>query len=160
MPTCNVLCYLKQAQMRWADSLICTERMISVIFVFFFCCCWEAFLKSELGNPKNTVINFETEVKIFCNSLSRDNKNRQLPKQEITVVTWKPLTLSFLFAPFPRLQEQLTITGRKPLRTGSKGGYFEESVIGKKKIMAGWFRICSCKMHVCLPSTMHKGFQL
>lgn len=96
-------------------------------------------------------MNFETDVKVFCNSLSRENKNRQLPKQKITVVTWKPLTLSFLSAPLPGIQEQLTIMGRKPLRTGSKGGYFEESVIEKKSWLAGLeFAHVKC-MCVCLP---------
>lgn len=69
------------------------------------------------------------------------------------------LTLSFPFLFFPGLQEQLTIMERKPSRICSKGVYFGESVI-EKEIMAGWSRICSCKMHVCLPCTMHKGFLL
>ena len=69
------------------------------------------------------------------------------------MVTWKPLTFSFLFAPFPGLQEKLTIMGRKLLRTGSKGGYFEERVIEKKKKswLAGLeFAHVKC-MCVCLP---------
>lgn len=58
----------------------------------------------------------------------------------------------FLFAPFPGLQEQLTVTGRKPLRTGSKGGYSEESVIGKKKSWLARLEFAHVKcMCVCLP---------
>lgn len=68
------------------------------------------------------------------------------------MVTWKSLTLSFLSPSFPGLQEQLTIMERKPLRTGSKGGYFEENVIEKKKSWLVGLEFAHVKcMCVCLP---------
>lgn len=71
--------------------------------------------------------------------------------QEIAVVTWKPLTLSFSFHPFQGSQEQLTIMERRSLRTCFKGRYFGERVIKKKVMLVGLEFAHAKYMCICFP---------
>lgn len=60
--------------------------------------------------------------------------------------------IQFLFAPFPGLQEKLTIIGENLWELVLKEGYFEESVIEKKKSWLAGLEFAHVKcMCVCLP---------